>query len=167
MARSRKKTDIDNGHEASPTDAAVATDGDDVFGRAIAAAATRADAPPAEGPPAVTAPALNGETHQEDAVPEQPRRRDTAVATDKAAKMKLYSNHQNWRMAIVFEDGKPSERVRDMLKSAGFSWSRDEGAWEKPTAYETRVRDRLDAERLFAALAEMRVAEMGEAAQAR
>ncbi|MGL4550510.1 MAG: hypothetical protein ACRC33_04935 [Gemmataceae bacterium] len=93
---------------------------------------------------------------------ERPRPRSTEVITDAAAKMRLHSNHHTYKMAITFDDGKPSEEVRQTLKDAGFRWD-GQGAWEKPTSYDTRVRDRIDAERVFDAVADMRKQEAGTA----
>ena len=90
-----------------------------------------------------------------------PRRRDTALATDKAAGMRLFANHESRKMAIVF-DKKPGEGIRQMLKDAGWRWSQRENAWEKPVRWDTRVRDRMEAERLFDGIAALVRAEAGQ-----
>ena len=42
----------------------------------------------------------------------------------------LKENHENGRIQFVF-DGKPSERIRGILKGRGFRWAPSEGAWQR------------------------------------
>lgn len=43
---------------------------------------------------------------------------------------KVVENTNIMRLQLIF-DGKPSEKVRDILKSNGFRWSPKEGAWQR------------------------------------
>jgi hypothetical protein len=84
-----------------------------------------------------------------------------------AAKMKYHQNYdaRPQLAAITFDDGKPSEEVRQVLKDGGYRWNGQESAWEKPIKFERRAQDRADAAAVFNAVADMRMQEMGTSQQ--
>src|SRR4051794_36159463 len=110
MARARKKTAEQTESPAQQT--AAAHDAHDVFGEAIAAAQARQGQAPrprpaeqanhqggghAERPAHGVEPAgLDGQDVARDQ--ERPRRRSTEMLTDTAARMRLHSNHENYRV---------------------------------------------------------------------
>lgn len=72
--------------------------------------------------------------------------------------------HNIFESRIQFRDGKPSEEVRKILKSNGFSWVNQtepgpnfgqEGAWVKPFTFNTRGQDTLVAERTYRSVADL------------
>jgi hypothetical protein len=48
-----------------------------------------------------------------------------------------------------FDDGKPSEEVRQALKDGDFRRNNNEMVWEKDVRFETRAQDRHDARTVF------------------
>ncbi|HWB10552.1 MAG TPA: hypothetical protein VG826_15085 [Pirellulales bacterium] len=72
---------------------------------------------------------------------------------------------------LKFRDGKPSEAVRNFMKDNGYRWQPEapsggrwpevQGAWVRPTNYQTLSQDRLHHERVFAKVVEMIYAEKG------
>lgn len=57
--------------------------------------------------------------------------------------------HQHPYFSIIRFKEKPSDRVRDSLKQAEFEWRQENEEWRRPIKFETRVQDRLHAERTF------------------
>lgn len=77
-----------------------------------------------------------------------------------APRMTLFRNNRYQQMAIRF-DQKPAEHHRTALHDAGWRWREAEGVWTKQLDRDRRAASQLDAERLFAQLADAIRAELG------
>lgn len=64
---------------------------------------------------------------------------------------------------ISFPSGKPTERVRDFMKSQGVQWNKPTGSksWNVVIHYPTRSQDRVHAERVFRKVVDMILDEKG------
>ena len=52
-------------------------------------------------------------------------------------------------MSVIRFTEKPSEDVITKLKDARFRWNSERKEWARPVEYQTRIQDRVDAERVF------------------
>ncbi|MBP3955466.1 hypothetical protein J8F10_09245 [Gemmata sp. G18] len=77
-----------------------------------------------------------------------------AGMTDVVAGVRL-REHQNPYLSTIKFDEKPSDEVKSKLKEHGFRWNQDNKEWIRPIEYETRVQDRILAERAFEEVAKM------------
>lgn len=60
------------------------------------------------------------------------------------------TEHRNPYLSIIKFDEKPSKEVTGLLRDAGFNFSSENQEWTRPIHFETRIQDRLHAERAFA-----------------
>lgn len=77
-----------------------------------------------------------------------------AGMTDVVAGVRL-REHQNPYLSTIKFDEKPSDEVKSKLKEHGFRWNQDNKEWIRHIEYETRVQDRILAERAFEEVAKM------------
>jgi hypothetical protein len=83
------------------------------------------------------------------------------VITDPVAGMKFHFNYETHKAAITFDDGKPSDKIREALTGRRFTWNPKMVAWERQIHFETRAQEREDAKRAFFEIADMMRAEKG------
>lgn len=83
-----------------------------------------------------------------------------AGITDVVAGVRL-REHQNPYLSIIAFQEKPSDPVRLTLKENGFRWNKENEEWVRPISFDTRVQDRLLAERTFDAVVKQVRAERG------
>jgi hypothetical protein len=57
--------------------------------------------------------------------------------------------HQNPYLSVIRFKEKPSEPVREFMKQSGFTWRQENEEWTKPIHFDTRVQDRMYADRTF------------------
>ena len=67
--------------------------------------------------------------------------------TDVAAGVHVSLARDPYQAEIRFDEGKPSDQVRQTMKDAGFRWNPPYEAWTRPVDYRTQAQDRLIAER--------------------
>lgn len=87
-----------------------------------------------------------GQSHA-DAVGRRPRYTGQGK-TDYVVGAKL-DEHQNPYLSVISFKEKPSAEVREFMKQSGFTWQQGNGEWTRPIHFDTRVQDRLHAERTF------------------
>lgn len=57
--------------------------------------------------------------------------------------------HQHPFLSVIRFKEKPSEPVREFMKQSGFTWQQKNEEWTHPIHFDTRVQDRLHADRAF------------------
>lgn len=73
---------------------------------------------------------------------------------DAVAKARL-TEHQNPYLSVIRFDEKPSHEVRQKMHDAGFAWQGKQKEWIRPINLDSRVQDRLHAERTFREVVKM------------
>lgn len=70
-----------------------------------------------------------------------------AWITDVAAGVQFRTVRDPYQAEIHFQEGKPTEEVRQIMKEAGFRWNPPYEAWTRPIGFHTAQQDRLVGER--------------------
>ena len=94
----------------------------------------------------------HGQSHADAVGKREPRYNDQGKL-DRVAGVKLLEHHHPFLSVIRFEE-KPSEPVRKKMHEAGFKWVGENKEWVRPINFESRVQDRLIADRTFDEVAE-------------
>src|SRR5579863_4449571 len=69
---------------------------------------------------------------------------------DNAAGVEYATSREPYEAQIRFQDGKPSEQVRQHLKDNGFSWKPQEKIWARPIKFSSKAQDEETGRRVSA-----------------
>jgi hypothetical protein len=101
----------------------------------------------------------HGQSHA-DAVGKREPRYNEQGKIDVLAGAKLLEHHHPYLSIIRFNE-KPSDAVRDVMHKNGFEWKQQNKEWARPINFETRVQDRVHADRVFDEVTKMIRTERG------
>ena len=81
------------------------------------------------------------------------------IAKDNLAGVRLFESKRDRQMAIKFGEGrpedKPSQRVIDKMKEAGFRWNPADRIWAHPVLPASAMTTRIEAKRLYDGVCQM------------
>ncbi|MBP3954370.1 hypothetical protein J8F10_03540 [Gemmata sp. G18] len=98
-------------------------------------------------------------SHAEAVGKRQPRYNEQGK-TDYVVGVRVFEHHDPYLSIIKFDE-KPSDAVRGKMREAGFTFRSENREWTRPINFETRVQDRVHADRVFEEVCQMTRKERG------